>query len=412
VDAAVVAAALEAVDRSEDTISRLPGVSTAVSPAVEPEVSVKIRETAPGQWKVVGPDMSSALAGAQKLLGDVEVLDGERKSGLLGVGKKVVLTVARAQVADAAEQNATPSWTQIAAGLTDGSSVQDMPELKAEIAPAPAAAAAVSVPAVREPEPSASRVLSGADLGQVMTVPVWSRMALRDVGLPPAVMRRLPAEDPRTAAEWDVALTRIVAETLELVGAPNPDIVVTGRGTRGAGALLAAAAAGLPLSALEIEGVEGPVTTSRVMEAIRNALPRTEITGTGVFSSEDISVALSLLAAMRANAGDMIAAEVLAPPAPPARARKPRQAAAAKTSAPKTSSPKTSASAVPTKATPRKAAAVKAAPRKAAAVKAAEGKSASGAARPSSGSGSRASRPSASRSSGAGVRVVSEDSGS
>jgi len=404
VDAAVVAAALEAVDRSEDTISRLPGVSTAVSPAVEPEVSVKIRETAPGQWKVVGPDMSSALAGAQKLLGDVEVLDGERKSGLLGVGKKVVLTVARAQVADAAEQNATPSWTQIAAGLTDGSSVQDMPELKAEIAPAPAAAAAVSVPAVREPEPSASRVLSGADLGQVMTVPVWSRMALRDVGLPPAVMRRLPAEDPRTAAEWDVALTRIVAETLELVGAPNPDIVVTGRGTRGAGALLAAAAAGLPLSALEIEGVEGPVTTSRVMEAIRNALPRTEITGTGVFSSEDISVALSLLAAMRANAGDMIAAEVLVPPA---RARKPRQPAAAKTSA-----PKTSASAVPTKAAPRKTAAVKAAPRKTAAVKAAEGKSAAGAARPSSGSGSRASRPSASRSSGAGVRVVSEDSGS
>lgn len=71
----------------------------------------------------------------------------------------------------------------------------------------------------------------------------WSRAELRSIGVPPAVLRRLPIEDPTDDAGWRRALQEAIAAVVPAPAEPDADhpVVVSGHGLAGVVAVLRAA---------------------------------------------------------------------------------------------------------------------------------------------------------------------------
>ena len=198
----------------------------------------------PHQVKVTARTIPDAQAKAKALYGTYRVVEGWRSVGF--TGKRVTLLI-------------EPIRTELARRPAPE---QEIPALPVEqpIKPLPPTYAIVThgIPQPRE-------------TARVEYVR-WNRSDLRRIGAPPAVLRRLPAEDPASEREWELVLERLVIDTIGNA-VPNSSLELRGHGPRGASALVEAAAAGLPLGELDTGGTVKLVTARAVIEAWRSMMP-------------------------------------------------------------------------------------------------------------------------------------------
>ncbi|MGB8650441.1 MAG: hypothetical protein WCD35_07240, partial [Mycobacteriales bacterium] len=102
----------------------------------------------------------------------------------------------------------------------------------------------------------------------------WSRTALRDLGLPEAVLAGLPATDPTDDLAWVAALASAIEAVLPApvrLGAAHP-VAVDGYGVAGALALIHAAACGLPPGTLTVGERTAPATATELALVLRSAV--------------------------------------------------------------------------------------------------------------------------------------------
>ena len=107
--------------------------------------------------------------------------------------------------------------------------------------------------------------------------PVWSRDALKDLGVPREILRRLPAEDPDTDLAWTAALERAIAAVEPRAGQPlggDVRVVVNGDGMESVVDLLFAASEGYTPGTMIVEGREVAATPTWLALAVRACLPR------------------------------------------------------------------------------------------------------------------------------------------
>jgi hypothetical protein len=102
----------------------------------------------------------------------------------------------------------------------------------------------------------------------------WGRIALRELGLPRSVLSRLPAQEPRTDAQWIAALTRAFAGVLPPAQAPSAEtpVVVDGYGIEGVRGILAAAAKGMTPGRIHYAGRSALANPTELALAVRAAV--------------------------------------------------------------------------------------------------------------------------------------------
>jgi hypothetical protein len=99
----------------------------------------------------------------------------------------------------------------------------------------------------------------------------WSRAELRSIGVPPAVLRRLPIEDPTDDGGWRRALQEAIAAVVPQPAEPDADhpVVVSGHGLAGAVALLRAAVEdGAAPGTISFQGRRRPATPAALVEVL------------------------------------------------------------------------------------------------------------------------------------------------
>ena len=117
-----------------------------------------------------------------------------------------------------------------------------------------------------EAGPDPLMVPDAPDLG-----PGWDRAELRRLGVPAAVLSRLPVEDPSDDAGWRRALVTAIASTVPAPAAPDAEhpVVVSGHGLLGAVAVMRAAVEdGATPGTLGHEGRHRPATPAAIVDVL------------------------------------------------------------------------------------------------------------------------------------------------
>jgi len=125
--------------------------------------------------------------------------------------------------------------------------------------PAPALAVHEDLPVEAVPDPGSG----------------WDRDELRRVGVPAAVLSRLPVEDPPDDAGWRRALRTAIAATVPAPGRPGEHtaVVVSGYGLLGAVAVLRAGAEdGATPGTISFAGRRGPATPAALVEVLASCV--------------------------------------------------------------------------------------------------------------------------------------------
>lgn len=157
---------------------------------------------------------------------------------------------------------------------------QDVERLLAELT-ARGGGPAHPAPAVAEHDRAAQDAPGGAlsvlddDGPRDGVPPTWDRGALRRLGVPSAVLSRLPVEDPDDEQGWRSALTAAVAAVVPPPGAPDAlhPVVVSGYGLRGAVEIVRAACEdGARPGTLAHDGVGRPATAAVLVEVIASCV--------------------------------------------------------------------------------------------------------------------------------------------
>lgn len=102
---------------------------------------------------------------------------------------------------------------------------------------------------------------------------LWNRATLRSLGVPHALLRRLPLDDPATSEQWELVLRELIEHSMSAPAPYTGSGAVSGQGARGAAAVLAGVEAGIPAGTVEINGVRFPATPSIVVLALRSEMP-------------------------------------------------------------------------------------------------------------------------------------------
>ena len=125
------------------------------------------------------------------------------------------------------------------------------------------------VPATRAPRPAPRRATSAAAAPRRTAETVgWGVVALRELGLPRAVLAALPAKEPRTDMAWVAALTKAFASVLPPAD-PTAPVCVSGTGLEGVRGILAAARKGMTPGTITYAGRTAPATAMELALCVR-----------------------------------------------------------------------------------------------------------------------------------------------
>ena len=150
--------------------------------------------------------------------------------------------------------------------------VRTEPALRTQVQPKHAAAASVLAP---PPAPPAPTVVVEPVMPIDLTAPAWSHDALLELGLPEAMINRLPA-DLDGDLEWVAALARAIGDLLETAECISGPCELTGHGADSAVQLIRGACDGFRLDSLIIDGRRVPATPTELSLAIRALLREDE----------------------------------------------------------------------------------------------------------------------------------------
>jgi hypothetical protein len=142
---------------------------------------------------------------------------------------------------------------------------------QAMLAPPPAAAVAPlprkpsAAPARRPATPRKAVVPAPRRTAEVSG---WGRSALRQLGLPTAVLSALPAMEPKDDLAWVAALAKAFATVLPEAD-PSAAVCVSGTGLDGVKGILAAARKGMTPGTITYAGRTAPATAMELALAVR-----------------------------------------------------------------------------------------------------------------------------------------------
>jgi hypothetical protein len=100
----------------------------------------------------------------------------------------------------------------------------------------------------------------------------WSADRLLGIGLPPALVGRIPADDLDTDIEWIAATAKAIGELLETAQTVSGPCELTGHGQDAVIHLIRGACDGFRIGALVIDGVRVPATPMELALAVRAML--------------------------------------------------------------------------------------------------------------------------------------------
>ena len=152
--------------------------------------------------------------------------------------------------------------------------VRGEPALRTPV-PAAAVAAAASSTLAPPPAPPAPPVVIEPVMPIDLSAPAWSHEALLALGLPEAMINRLPA-DLDGDLEWVAALARAIGDLLETAECISGPCELTGHGADSAVQLIRGACDGFRLDSLIIDGRRVPATPTELSLAIRALLREDE----------------------------------------------------------------------------------------------------------------------------------------
>ena len=114
------------------------------------------------------------------------------------------------------------------------------------------------------------------DAQPCVTPPRWTRTALRDLGLPAAVLRALPQRAPTNDQAWLKGLEKALSRTIPapLSHRAGPVARVVGEGAESAVAIIRGGVAGIAPGELILDGEAHPATAAVLARAVRACLPR------------------------------------------------------------------------------------------------------------------------------------------
>ena len=124
---------------------------------------------------------------------------------------------------------------------------------------------------LRPPQPAVLELEAGPARPRGRSSGRVTRAKLRALGIPTAILKRLPSEEPDTPDGWLDALHEVVSVVVPPpaeVSAAHP-VVISGYGLPGVLAMLEAGAAGIPPGMLTVDGVTAPATAGRMIEVVR-----------------------------------------------------------------------------------------------------------------------------------------------
>lgn len=153
--------------------------------------------------------------------------------------------------------------------------VRTEPAMRTQVA----AQAAMGTPAVSvlapPPAPPAPRVVMDPVIPVGLSQPAWSREALLGLGLPEAMINRLPAALDGDLA-WVAALATAIGDLLETAECISGPCELTGHGADSVVQLIRGACDGFRLDSLIIDGRRVPATPTELALAIRALLREDE----------------------------------------------------------------------------------------------------------------------------------------
>jgi hypothetical protein len=257
-----------------------PGPVREPGPAAGAPTGLPAPAAAPAQPAASPPD---AAAGETALQASIDatikalIEDVERRSDLAGAPRFAdVLAGAAAQgatqpdalppVIDAEPE--PPEEELVDEGRADGAGGPDVATAPRVLSAPPSASASRAAQPVARSDDEPEAVVDDA--------PRWSRQALRRLGVPAAIIQRLPSERIATDALWIAALTDAIAAEVPRPAEPGPDaeLCVSGYGAQAAVKLLQAAVQGFTPGTLCLDGEVLPATPVVLALAVRACLPR------------------------------------------------------------------------------------------------------------------------------------------